>query len=787
MDVRVQPGEAFETVTRTAEPFALGANVENVIGVMAGRDRSAPALLVMAHYDSVPNSPGASDDAAGVASALETARALTASGPPARDVIFLITDGEEAGLIGAHAFFNDDPLAKRIGAVVNMDTRGEAGRAFMFETGKSNGQTIARFAHAVSGPSANSMASFIYSVLPNDTDFTPARQSGLQGVNFAFIGREVAYHAWASTPASLDQGSLQDMGRQVLAVTRELADAKPLPKAAPDVVYSDLLGLGPIVYPTLAGWGLLAVSLLLMGWVAAQGAKARKFTISDVLRGAGAALAATLATVPFAGLVQKLTGAGFGLVEARPLLAQFPTYEAGLALVALAVIVGAGRGLASGKRRFWLAGAPLLAALACQAFGFDPVALGTGVVAAGLAVFVFARPSSPSGSWIGVWVVVALAAVGLQVAVPTIAYVLAWPLLAASLAAALASVATRGELDRSPGLVIAAVIGAVAAGQIAYAAHALVVGAGSFLPGAIAPFVLLALLVLTPLARALGETRAAGLAAAGAIVLALGLGLFIRLHPYASPETPRATEVLAVADSRTWTYSRVAPLPGTDPWTDKVLKADGGAITQGDIPILSSRPVRMTKASTFEFDDLPIAVFWRNEMPTLIGRPQPSSGMWGFEFMRPGLHAPNYQGRLDARLKAEEEPINAGKPPSDPAPTELSPTIELMVPAGNTQNLRLEVKSSATVADVRVDGKPVALMTMPGQWSYLAMAAPKDGIVISFTPKAHGTLEARWAAYSPGWPKSWKPLPPRPADAMPWSLSDSSVVLGSIGPGEAKF
>nr|QQZ51290.1 hypothetical protein JKL49_09545 [Phenylobacterium glaciei] len=35
----------------------IGGVVENLIGVLPGKDRKAPALALMAHYDSVPGSP----------------------------------------------------------------------------------------------------------------------------------------------------------------------------------------------------------------------------------------------------------------------------------------------------------------------------------------------------------------------------------------------------------------------------------------------------------------------------------------------------------------------------------------------------------------------------------------------------------------------------------------------------------------------------------------------------------------------------------------------------------
>jgi len=101
-----------------------GATVDNVIGVLRGRDPAAPAVALMAHHDSVPGSPGAADDTAGVAAALEIVRAIEVRGVPARDVMLVITDGEEPGLLGARAFFGESPLAAHVGYVLNMEARG---------------------------------------------------------------------------------------------------------------------------------------------------------------------------------------------------------------------------------------------------------------------------------------------------------------------------------------------------------------------------------------------------------------------------------------------------------------------------------------------------------------------------------------------------------------------------------------------------------------------------------------------------------------------------------------
>src|SRR3546814_7982288 len=80
------------------------------------------AVMIAAHYDSVPAGPGAADDGIGVAVALETAYQLKGK-KLARPVLVVLTDAEEAGLGGAAAFAAHDPLAKRVGAVVKMEDR----------------------------------------------------------------------------------------------------------------------------------------------------------------------------------------------------------------------------------------------------------------------------------------------------------------------------------------------------------------------------------------------------------------------------------------------------------------------------------------------------------------------------------------------------------------------------------------------------------------------------------------------------------------------------------------
>lgn len=64
------------------------------------RDRMQPLVLVGAHYDSVPDCPGADDNASGLAVMLACARIVGPAGPHG----FVAFNGEEDGLLGSRDF-----------------------------------------------------------------------------------------------------------------------------------------------------------------------------------------------------------------------------------------------------------------------------------------------------------------------------------------------------------------------------------------------------------------------------------------------------------------------------------------------------------------------------------------------------------------------------------------------------------------------------------------------------------------------------------------------------------
>ena len=214
-------------------------NAVNIIATLAGGPQAPDAVLLSAHYDSVPAGPGAADDGAGVAVMLEIARILKARPAARHPIVLLFTDGEEAGLLGAWLFVRENPWSAQVKAAVNLDARGTSGPSLMFETGTANTWLMGLYESAVKHPVTNSLYYVVYKQLPNDTDFTVFKTAAYQGFNFAFIGNVGRYHTPLDSIANADLSSIQQQGDNALATLTALADAPDLHAADGDSVFFD--------------------------------------------------------------------------------------------------------------------------------------------------------------------------------------------------------------------------------------------------------------------------------------------------------------------------------------------------------------------------------------------------------------------------------------------------------------------------------------------------------------------------------------------------------------------
>lgn len=478
----IPPRSAARLKSWGGDSLATGVNL---IAWRRGADSTGPAVALMAHYDGVWGSPAAADDAFGVASALEIARAIPRA-LQRRDLLLVFTDGEEIGLVGARAFFAEDstadPLADRVGVLINLESRGGAGIASMFQTNTANGALMALYRDVVRRPAANSIAVSIYERLPNNTDMTPALKRGVRGFNIANVGDARLYHSPLATPDEIDLGTVQHMGEQGLDLTRALLTRDSLPGDAPAVVFSDILGVTMLSYAPTTGWLVLAVCALLLGLAAYH----RKYDWS-VRPAAGSAFDG-LAVLVVAGLLLfllNMLSLSGGNPEAKyyDRLAALPRLEWQAALVVLATVI---------------------ASTAMWARSDSSRAVGTGVLT------------------------LLLGAVT-QLVLPGGGPVFAWPLFAAAISFFVQGLAPAGAMGPR---VVSTLIAAVGLAWLGTFAHFLLLAVGADMPSAV---VVLLVPALALLAAIMPEwPRRTALVSSGVLLLAaVAIALWVRLDAIA--------------------------------------------------------------------------------------------------------------------------------------------------------------------------------------------------------------------------------------------------------------
>lgn len=204
--------------------YNILTNPENIITVLEGTNPKPKSdLLVMAHYDSDPHaSLGAADDASAVATILESLRVFLDKGEkPENNIIFLITDAEEIGLLGAKLFVDQHPLIENVGLVLNFEARGTSGPSnAILETNFGNKNLINSLAKAnPQFPVTSSLMYEIYKTMPNDTDATVFRkEKNIPSFFFAFIDGHYNYHAATDSPENLSLHSLAHQGSYLSAL-----------------------------------------------------------------------------------------------------------------------------------------------------------------------------------------------------------------------------------------------------------------------------------------------------------------------------------------------------------------------------------------------------------------------------------------------------------------------------------------------------------------------------------------------------------------------------------------
>ena len=244
-----------------------------VIGLLPGRDArlSQELVVLMAHLDhlgvkadATPGEDaiynGALDNAAGIATMLETAREFAkSSSPPRRSVLFVANTGEELGLLGADYFASHPTVAlKQIVAAINLDM---PLLLYDFTDLVAHGAEHSTVGHAVAGAAAAMSIKLAPDPLPQENLFTRSDHyrfvvRGIPGILLTTGPANGGRQAWARFLTTTYHSPRDDLRQPInwragaryseiaYRVARALADADARPRWYRGDYFGDLFAPG---------------------------------------------------------------------------------------------------------------------------------------------------------------------------------------------------------------------------------------------------------------------------------------------------------------------------------------------------------------------------------------------------------------------------------------------------------------------------------------------------------------------------------------------------------------
>jgi hypothetical protein len=233
-------------------PVPGSEGLVNVEGVLPGK--TADEIVLSAHYDSVPGSPGAGDDASGCGVAIAAAADLRRT-PLSHTVRVVLFDGEETGLDGSEGWLRGRQREERQRVLANLNLemlgwKGSAGPVILtFPAGRLElapgwlVHSVLRGGEAVGWPfeAADNRSPFLVQLIVRSvkvgygSDSESFLEMGIPSVTLSdssLLVLDPAYHQPADTAGRLDGERLDRWTQTVAAVVRRLDSlaGRPLPE-----------------------------------------------------------------------------------------------------------------------------------------------------------------------------------------------------------------------------------------------------------------------------------------------------------------------------------------------------------------------------------------------------------------------------------------------------------------------------------------------------------------------------------------------------------------------------
>ncbi|MFO0746785.1 MAG: M20/M25/M40 family metallo-hydrolase [Myxococcota bacterium] len=208
---------------------------QDLVGILRGSERPDEYVVLVAHYDHLGVTSdgtvfnGAFDDGSGTAGLLEVARALVAEGVrPKRSIVFLVSDQEEQGLVGAKEWLDRPPMP--LDKIVVGIAADPLGRGLLPDfapivlSGAEQAPALSTFLRATRDLSDHPLGFIHRMMIPVfGSDHDQFFAHGVPAVWLVSPGMSF-YHTVDDDAATIDYAVLRDVSRYWLRLAMRIAD-----------------------------------------------------------------------------------------------------------------------------------------------------------------------------------------------------------------------------------------------------------------------------------------------------------------------------------------------------------------------------------------------------------------------------------------------------------------------------------------------------------------------------------------------------------------------------------